>query len=63
MVLSLWSLLAALFGLGLAIGVVIAVKLSFTKTRKTLLSLPVVNLTSNVAGRPSVLLSNPIYPS
>ena len=30
MVLSLWSLLAALFGLGLAIGVVIAVKLKMT---------------------------------
>ena len=54
-VLSLWSLLAALFGLGLAIGVVIAVRIccKCCKYFENFL----------IAGWPSLLLSIPIHSS
>ena len=54
-VLSLWSLLAALFGLGLAIGVVIAVR-TWCKCFKYFENFL-------IAGWPSLLLSIPIHSS
>ena len=54
-VLSLWSLLAALFGLGLAIGVVIAVRI-WCKCCKYFENFL-------IAGWPSLLLSIPIHSS